>query len=260
MTQKIHPSAIIDPSAELDSSVHVGAYSVIGPQVQIAADSHIASHVVIQGPSRIGQRNQIFSFASLGAMSQDKKDSGDSDTFLEIGDDNKIREYCSMHRGTQQGGGHTRVGHHNWIMAYTHIAHDCQVGNHTVFANGASLAGHVHVDDYAILGGFSGVHQFCQIGRHCFIAAGAIILKDVLPFITVSGHPPTSHGLNSEGLKRHGFAHDTLRYLRQAYKIICRQNLTTRQAIEQLQDLLEQCPEVQHFIDFLNRSARGIVR
>ena len=259
-TPLIHPSAIIDPQAELDGSVKVGAYSIIGANVTIDAETEIAPHVVINGATTIGKRNKIYQFASLGEISQDKKYAGEAETYLAIGDDNTIREYCSMNRGTIQGGGYTRIGNHNWIMAYVHIAHDCQIKDHTIFANGASLAGHVLVEDYAIMGGFSGVHQFCNIGQHCFVAAGSIILKDVSPFITASGHPATTHGLNSEGLKRHGFSRETLRCLRQAYKIIYRQNLTLKQAIEQLHLLVKECPEVQHFIDFLSKSSRGIVR
>ena len=259
-TSRIHPTAIIDPQAELDSSVKVGAYSLISAGVQIAADTEVMSHVVIKGATSIGKRNRIYQFASLGEISQDKKYKGEENTYLSIGNDNEIREYCSMNRGTVQGGGYTRVGNHNWIMASAHIAHDCQVKNHTIFANGASLAGHVVVDDYAILGGFSGIHQFCNVGQHCFVAAGSIILKDVLPFVIASGYPATTHGLNLEGLKRRGFSKEVIRCLRQAYKIIYRQHLTTQQAIAQLTPQVNDCTEIHYFIDALKQSSRGIVR
>lgn len=256
----IDPRAIIDPRAELDSDVHVGPYSVIGPRVRIGAGTRIDSHVVIHGPTRIGCHNRIHPFVSLGGDPQDKKYQGEPDTWLEIGDHNEIREYCTMNRGTVQGGGVTRIGDHNWLMAYTHFAHDCYIGNHTVFANGASLAGHVAVGDYAILGGFAGVHQFCGVGAYSFIAAGSIVFKDVPPFVMVSGNTAEAHGLNREGLKRHGFSEESVRLLRQAYKIIYKKNLTLRAAIEALHPLREDCAEIARLIDFLENSTRGIVR
>ncbi len=255
----IDPRAIIDPLAELDSDVTVGPYSIIGPSVQIAAGTWVGPHVVIKGPTRIGRNNRIYQFASLGEDPQDKKYRGEL-TSLEIGDGNEIREYCTMGRGTEGGGGVTRVGDDNWLMAYTHIAHDCQVGSHTVFANGASLAGHVVVEDYAILGGFAGVHQFCAIGAYSFIAGGSIVFKDVPPFVMVAGNTATANGLNREGLKRHGFSQDTLTLLRQAYKIIYRQNLTVKTALEALIPLSLECPEVAQLIVFLQNAKRGIVR
>ena len=256
----IHATAIIDPKAELDSTVQVGPYSVIGAHVQIDAGSQIGPHVVIKGPTRIGQHNKICQFASLGEDPQDKKYGGEPETSLEIGDRNLIREYCTMNRGTVQGGGTTRIGHDNWIMAYTHFAHDCQVGNATVFANGASLAGHVQIEDYVILGGFSLVHQFCVMGKYSFSGAGSVIFKDVPPFVTVWGNRAEAYGINKEGLKRHGFSSEIIHTLHQAYKIIYKQNLTIEQAIKKLEELAQQCSEVNHLITFLQQSTRGIVR
>lgn len=256
----IDPHAIIDPKAELDSRVHVGAYSIIEAGVEIDAYTWIGPHVVIKGPTRIGQHNRIYQFASLGEIPQDKKYTGEFDTYLEIGDHNEIREYCTMNRGTEKGGGLTKIGDHNWIMAYTHFAHDCYVGNHTVFANGASLAGHVTIHDYVILGGFSLVHQFCSMGCYSFSGAGSVIFKDVPPYITVWGNRAEAYGLNKEGLKRHGFSSEAIRNLHQAYKIVYKQGLTIEEAIEKLKTLVAICPEVQLLMDFLQHSVRGIVR
>jgi UDP-N-acetylglucosamine acyltransferase len=256
----IDPRAIIDSQAQLDSDVQVGPYSIVGPGVQIGAGTRIGPHVVIQGPTRIGRNNRIHAFVSLGGDPQDKKYKGEPDTWLEIGNDNEIREYCTMNRGTLQGGGFTRIGDNNWLMAYTHFAHDCQVGSHTVFANGASIAGHVTVGDYAILGGFAGVHQFCAIGTYSFIAGGTIVFKDVPPFVMASGNPAQAHGLNREGLKRHGFNEDTLRLLRQAYKTIYKKNLTLKAALELLQSQADESSELVTLITFLQNSQRGIVR
>ncbi len=255
----IDPRAIIDPKAQLDSSVTVGPFSVIEGEVEIGANTWIGSHAVIKGPTKIGCNNRIYQFTSLGEAPQDKKYAGER-TYLEIGDGNEIREYCTMSRGTQQGGGLTRIGNHNWLMAYTHFAHDCIIADHTIFANGASLAGHVKVGDYAILGGFSGVHQFCVVGAHSFIAAGSIVFKDVPPFFMVAGNSATANGLNREGLKRRGFSTETIETLKKAYKIIYRQNLTTKIAIQTLQPIADTCPEVAQLIAFLEASTRGIVR
>jgi UDP-N-acetylglucosamine acyltransferase len=255
----IDPRAVIDPSAELDSSVTVGAYSIIGANVQIDAGTCIAPHVVIKGHTRIGKENKIYQFSSLGEDPQDKKYAGEV-TYLEIGDRNEIREYCTMNRGTVQGGGMTRIGNDNWIMAYTHFAHDCIVGNHTIFANGASLAGHVTIDDYVILGGFSLVHQFCSMGKYSFSGASSLIFKDVPPFVTVWGNRAEAYGLNKEGLKRHGFSPETIQALHNAYKTIYRSNHTTEQAIEILSEKVAEFPEVGLMVDFLKNSKRGIVR
>jgi len=255
----IDPRAVIDPSAELDSSVTVGAYSIIGANVQIDAGTCIAPHVMIKGHTRIGKENKIYQFSSLGEDPQDKKYAGEV-TYLEIGDRNEIREYCTMNRGTVQGGGITRIGNDNWIMAYTHFAHDCIVGNHTIFANGASLAGHVTIDDYVILGGFSLVHQFCSMGKYSFSGASSLIFKDVPPFVTVWGNRAEAYGLNKEGLKRHGFSPETIQALHNAYKTIYRSNHTTEQAIEILSEKIAEFPEVGLMVEFLKNSKRGIVR
>lgn len=256
----IDARAVIDSKAELDRDVHVGPYSIIGAHVHIAAGTWIGPHVVIKGPTHIGKNNKIYQFASLGDVPQDKKYAGEPETCLEIGDRNEIREYCTMNRGTVQGGGVTRIGNDNWIMAYTHIAHDCQVGNYTVFANGASLAGHVCIEDYVILGGFTLVHQFCAMGVHSFSGAATVIFKDVPPFVTVWGNRAEAYGINKEGLKRRGFSSETIRALHQAYKTIYKQNLTTEQAIEELKTLSEKYLEVAQMIAFLRQSTRGIVR
>ena len=256
----IHPSAIIDPKAELDSSVDVGAYAVIGKNVHIAAGTWIGSHVVIQGSTRIGENNRVYPFASLGEDAQDKKYSGESDTWLEIGARNIIREYCTLNRGTAQGGNVTRIGDDNWIMAYSHIAHDCQLGNHITFSNGSSLAGHVSIDDFVILGGFSLVHQFCIVGAYSFSSAGTVIVQDVPPFIMVHGNRAQVFGLNKEGLKRHNFSPETIRHLSKAYKTLYKQNLTLEEAKKLLKKQAVDCQEIELLTTFLKKSARGIVR
>jgi UDP-N-acetylglucosamine acyltransferase len=256
----IDKHALIDPKADLDSDVQIGAYSIIGANVQVAAGTWIGPHVVIKGPTRIGRENKIYQFASIGEDPQDKKYGGEPDTWLEIGDRNEIREYCTLNRGTVQGGGITRIGDDNWIMAYCHIAHDCIVGNQTVFANGTTLGGHIQIEDYAILGGFTLVHQFCRVGMHSFSGGGTVITQDVLPFVTVSGNRAKAYGINKEGLKRRGFSSDTIRALHQAYKIIYKQGLTTQQVIEKLKELSEQYTEVRQMLIFLQESTRGIVR
>ncbi|EIJ44090.1 acyl-(acyl-carrier-protein)--UDP-N-acetylglucosamine O-acyltransferase [Beggiatoa alba B18LD] len=255
----IDPRAYIDPKAELDSSVQVGAFSYIGAGVQIDAGTKIEPHVVIKGTTRIGRNNRIHQFAALGDDPQDKKYRG-TDTRLEIGDDNVIREYCTMHRGTEDDEGITSIGNDNWIMAYTHFAHDSRVGNHTIFANGSSLAGHVIVADYVILGGFSLVHQFCQLGAHSFSGAGTVIFKDVPPFVTVWGNTAKAYGINKEGLKRRNFSPEAIRHIQEAYKIIYRQGLTLTEAIEALKVKATDCAEINLMIDFLGKTTRGIVR
>ncbi|HEU4709753.1 MAG TPA: acyl-ACP--UDP-N-acetylglucosamine O-acyltransferase [Methylophilaceae bacterium] len=256
---RIHPTAIIDPKAELDSSVEVGAYTVIGADVRIGSGTTIASHVAIKGPTTIGSNNRIFQFSSLGEMPQDKKYAGEPTT-LEIGNGNTIREFCTFNRGTVQDKGATRIGNDNWIMAYVHIAHDCQIANHTIFANNASLAGHVEVDDFAILGGFSLVHQFCKIGAHVITAVGSVIFKDIPPYITAAGYDAKPHGINSEGLKRRGFSSDAILNLKRAYKTLYRNGLTLDEAKQQLQQQQEKCSDIGIMLEFLERSTRGIVR
>lgn len=254
----IDARAIISPKAQLAKDVSVGPWSIIGPDVIIDSGTKVGPHVVIQGPTIIGKNNTIFQFNSLGEQPQDKKYQGEP-TRLEIGDNNIIREFCTFNRGTIQGGEVTRIGDDNLFMAYVHIAHDCIIGNGTIFSNNASLAGHVVVDDFVTFGGFSGVHQYCHIGMHSFISK-AMITKDVVPFVIVSGHEPSVYGLNLVGLKRRGFSADTLAFLQRAYKIIFRQGLTSVQAIDTLKTMLLECSEIQLLIDALSRSERGIVR
>ena len=255
----IHPTAVIDSSAKLADSVEVGAYSIIGANVEIGENSWVGPHVVVQGPTKIGTENKLFQFSSIGEIPQDKKYHGETSS-LEIGDRNTIREFATINRGTEDGGGITRIGNDNWLMAYIHVAHDCQVGNNTIFANNASLAGHAIIEDFAILGGFTLVHQFCKIGQHAFCGMGSAISKDVPPYVMVNGSPAHTHGLNSEGLKRKGFSKETLKALREAYKIIYRSNNTVDVAKTALKVLAEKYPEVQNMLTFLEESERGILR
>lgn len=255
----IHPSAEIDPDARLSDGVSVGPWSVIGPEVEIGEDTWVGPHVVIQGPTRIGKKNRIYQFNSIGDAPQDKKFSGERSR-LEIGDSNVIREFCTFNRGTEGGGGVTRIGNDNWIMAYVHVAHDCRIGNATTIANGTTLAGHVTVGNFVTFGAFTVIHQFCAIGDYSFSAMGTIVFKDVPPFVTVSGNSAKPHGLNIEGLKRRGFDTDSLRALRRAYKIIYKQGLTVDQALEVLEGSAVQQPEVAALRDFVAGSTRGIVR
>ena len=255
----IDPRAIIDPGAKIAADVTVGPYTVIGADVEIDVGTWIGPHVVIRGPTRIGRENRIFQFSSLGDEPQDKKYAGEY-TLLEIGDRNLFREHVTVNRGTVQGGGATRIGSDNWIMVGVHIAHDCVVGNHTIFANNASLAGHVTVEDHVILGGFTLVHQFCVIGAHCFTAMGSVIPKDVPPYVLVSGHMARPYGLNVEGLRRRGFEAEVIRELRRAYKILYKSGLTVEQAVGQLREMVAQTPAVGPLVEFIARSSRGIVR
>lgn len=258
-TPRIHPTAIIDPTAELDSTVEVGPYSVIGAGVRIDSGTTIGSHVAIKGPTTIGRNNRIFQFSSLGEMPQDKKYANEPTT-LEIGDGNTIREFCTFNRGTVQDKGATRIGNNNWIMAYVHIAHDCQIGNNTIFANNSSLAGHVDVNDFAILGGFTLIHQFCKIGSHIITAVGSVVFKDIPPYVTAAGYDAKPHGINSEGLKRRGYSPDTIMNLKRAYKTLYRNGLTLDEAKQQLRLQQEKCAEIGIMLDFLDTSTRGIIR
>lgn len=255
----ISDKAIIDKNAKIAGNVQIEPFTIIGADVEIAEGSWIGPHVVIKGPTKIGRNNRIYQFASIGEAPQDKKYAGEP-TRLEIGDDNCFRECTTVSRGTYPGGGVTKIGSHNLFMAYVHIAHDCHVGNYTIFSNNASLAGHVTVADYANLGGFVGVHQFCNIGSYSFCAGGSIIVKDVLPFITVSGHPAETYGLNVEGLKRHHFTPDEIVILKRAYKILYRQGLTLEEAVHKIEEFIPECQYVKVLIDFIKNSTRGIIR
>jgi len=260
MLDLIHPTAIINPTAKIADNVRVGAYSTIAANVEIGENCVIGSHVVINGTTKIGKNNQIFQFSSIGEDPQDKKYNGE-DTLLEIGDNNVIREFVTLNRGTVQGGGKTLIGNDNLIMAYVHIAHDCIIGNHTIFANNASLAGHVTIQDHVILGGFSLVHQFCTLGSYCFTAFSSGIAKDVPPYVMVSGYKAKPHGLNTEGLKRNNFSEDTIKLLKECYSILYRSNLTVENAINKLKILSAESDEARVFVDFLqNNVSRGVIR
>ena len=255
----IDARAVVDPSAKIGADVHIGPYAIIGADVEIGRGTRIEPHAVLKGPTVIGADNHIFQFASIGDEPQDKKYNGEP-TRLVIGDRNKIREACTINRGTVQDLGVTTIGNDNWIMAYCHIAHDCVVGDNTIFANNASIAGHVRVGDHAILGGFTGVHQFCAIGAHSFCSMFTSVTKDVLAYVTVSGMPAEARGINSEGLKRRGFTADQIRNIREAYRVTFRQGLTVEEALAELTPRLAEQPELKLFLDSLRESNRGIAR
>lgn len=255
----IDPRAAIDPSAELDEGVDVGPFAVIGAGVQIGAGTRIGPHAVVRGPTTIGRDNRIFQFASVGEDPQDKKYAGEP-TRLEIGDRNQIRECATIHRGTVQDAGVTRIGDDNLLMAYTHVAHDCQIGNQVILANAASLGGHVKVQDWVILGGFAVVHQFCHIGAHSFAGMGSIIGKDVPPYIMVGGHPARPHGINVEGLQRRGFDNAAITAIRRAYKRLYLQGLRLEQAMSAIEEMAAEQPLLAVLSRFLRDSERSIVR
>ena len=255
----IHPQAIIDPAAKLGSGVQVGLFSILGPEVEIGDGTWIGPHVVIRGPTRIGKDNRIFQFSSIGEVPQDLKYAGER-SHLEIGDRNTIREGVTMSRGTAGGGGVTRVGDDNLFMAYVHIAHDCQVGSRVVFANNATLAGHVEIGDGAVLGGFVGIHQFCKIGQGVMMGVGSVALKDIPPYLMVYGNPAAPYGLNARGLKRFGARSETIDALKEAYKIVYRSGLTVETALQQLTPIAERYSEVATFAEFIRHAERGIIR
>jgi len=255
----VHSSAIVEKGAQLADDVEIGAYALIGPHVEIGAGTRIGPHAVIKGRTRIGRNNRIFQFVSLGEEPQDKKYRGEP-TRLEIGDGNTIREFCTFNCGTVQDAGVTRLGDDNWIMAYVHLAHDCQIGSHTIFANGAQLAGHVHIGDHAILGGFTMVHQHCRVGAHSITGISSVLLQDVPPFVTASGSPASPYGINSEGLKRRGFSADAVAAIKRSYKTLYKSSLTLEDAKREIATQVAACPELQLLIDFLAHSTRGIVR
>jgi len=256
---KIHPTALVDAKAQLADDVEIGPYSIIGEHVKIGAGTTVGAHAVITGHTTIGAHNQIFHFVSLGEAPQDKKYAGEP-TRLEIGDHNVIREFCTFNIGTIQDRGVTTIGSHNWIMAYVHIAHDCVVGDRTIFANNASLAGHAEIGDWVILGGFTGVHQFCKIGAHVMTGISSVVFKDIPPFVMASGQPAAPHGLNNEGLKRRGFTAESLTALKRAYKTLYREGNTLAEAQTQLAISAAANAEVQQLLDFLEHSERGIIR
>ena len=256
---RIHPSAVVHPRARLASDVEVGAYAVIGEHVEVGEASWIGAHVVIDGHVRIGRRNRIFHFSSIGAPPQDKKYRGEP-TSVEIGDDNTLREYVTVNRGTALDAGVTRLGNDNWVMAYVHFAHDCQIGNKTIFANACQLAGHVVVGDWAIFGATTLVHQFVHIGAHAFTGMGTYLPQDLPPYVMAAGNMAKPYGINSEGLKRRGFSPETVLALKRAYRTLYRSGLSLEDAKQDLASQVAECPAVGDILDFLARSKRGIIR
>lgn len=263
MSAQIHPTALIDPKAQLHSSVSVGAYSIIGPDVVIGADSIVGSHCVIDGHTTIGQGNHFYRFCSIGGMPQDKKYAGEP-TRLEIGDRNMVREYVTINTGTIQDVGVTRLGSDNWVMAYVHVAHDCQIGSHTILANGVQMGGHVHIGDWAIVGGLAAVHQFGRIGAHSMTGGQSALHMDIPPYVMGSGNPCVPIGINVEGLKRRGFSPESISALRDAYKLIYRRGLPLAQACSEIRARQVAEPAVasalQPLLDFIEASTRGIIR
>ena len=255
----IDARAIVSGEAELAADVSVGPFSIIGPQVQIGPRTVVGPHVVINGPTTLGADNRIFQFASIGDAPQDKKYQGEP-TRLQIGDRNVFRESCTMNRGTAHGQGVTRIGSDNLFMAYAHVAHDCVVGSHTVFANCAALGGHVEIGDWAILGGLTAVHQFTKIGAHAFLGGGAIVTRDVPPYVMVAGNPAVPHAVNSEGLKRRGFSEEQIRHIRDAYRIVYRSDLKLAEALARLAPQADGRPEIRAFVDFIHASTRSLAR
>jgi UDP-N-acetylglucosamine acyltransferase len=254
---KIHPTAIISPDAEIAEDVEIGAYSIIGPDVHIGKQTVVGPHVVIETHTDIGERCHIYQFAAIGAAPQDLKFKGEK-TRVIIGNDNTIREFVTIHRATAAGT--TVMGDHNLIMAYSHIAHNCILDNHIIMVNAANLAGHIHVEDYAIIGGLSGVHQFTRIGAHCMIGGASAVTRDVAPYLIAAGNHATTHGLNVVGLKRRGFEDETINDIKRAYTLVFRSSLLLRTAIDKVRDEIKDSPEVRHFIEFIEKSERGLCR
>ncbi|OGV34013.1 MAG: acyl-[acyl-carrier-protein]--UDP-N-acetylglucosamine O-acyltransferase [Legionellales bacterium RIFCSPHIGHO2_12_FULL_35_11] len=255
----ISKHAIIDPSAQIAEDVTIGPGTIIGPNVEIGKGTWIGPQVVIQGPTKIGERNKIYQFASIGDDPQDKHYQGEP-TKLEIGNDNIIREFCMLSRGTVNGRGVTKIGNNNFLLAYAHVGHDCVVGNNVVLVSYCALSGHVFVDDYVNIGAYAAIHQFCKIGAYAFIARATYVTKDVLPYVMIAGHSTNACGINTVGLRRAGFASEAIDNLRRAYKIIFRKGLTVQQAAAELEVMQKDCPEVIRMLDSLNSSTRGIVR
>jgi UDP-N-acetylglucosamine acyltransferase len=255
----IHPTALVDAAATLGDDVDVGPYSIVGPEVIVGTGTRIGPHVVITGRTTIGARNRIFQFASVGDIPQDRKYGGEP-TITTLGDDNVVREFVTIHAGTAQDRGATSIGNGNWFLAYTHVAHDCVVGNFTTFSNNAQIAGHVTIGDWVVLGAYAGVHQFCRIGAHAMLAAGAIVLQDVPPYVTAAGYPAKPAGTNSEGLRRRGFSAADIATVRRAYKTLYREGLPLEQARTALAEAAKDAPLLAPLVTFLETSQRGIVR
>lgn len=255
----IHPTAIVDPSAELDAGVTVGPYAIVGPQVVVGAGTRIGPHAVVAARTRLGKRNTVFQFASIGEIPQDRKYGGEPTTTT-IGDDNVFRESVTVHAGTAQDRGDTAIGDGNLFLAYTHVAHDCVVGSRTVFSNNAQIAGHVRIDDWVVMGAFSGVHQFCRVGAHAMVAAGSIVLQDVPPYAMVQGYPAVPKGTNAEGLKRRGFTPAQMLAIRRAYKTLYREGLSLDEAKAAIAAAAAAEPVLAPVVDFLAVPGRGLVR
>ncbi len=255
----IHERAIVDPRARIADDVEIGPWSVIGPDVTIDEGSWIGPNVIIAGRTTIGKNNRIFQFNSIGDQPQDKKYAGE-DTELQIGDNNTIREFCTINRGTVQDDGITRIGNNNWIMAYVHIAHDCKIGDNIIMANNASLAGHVKIGDWAILSGFTQIHQFCHIGEHSFISFSSLVNRSVPPYVTVSPDKSRPRGVNTEGLRRRGYTPEQIQNVRRAYRILYRSGLSLDEAREQLEEMARENPEIQLMVDFIDTADRSIIR
>jgi len=256
---RIHPTALVDATAELGDDVEVGAFSIVGPQVRVGAGTVIGPHVVLTGRTSLGARNRVFQFTSLGEIPQDRKYGGEPTTTT-IGDDNVFREFVTVNAGTAQDRGDTAIGDGNLFLAYTHVAHDCVVANRTLFSNNAQIAGHVRIGDWVVLGAYSGVHQFCRVGAHAMLAAGAIVLQDVPPFVTAAGYPAKPHGTNNEGLRRRGFTADDILAVRRAYKTLYREGRTLDDAKAELVAASRTAPALAALVDFLAETGRGIIR
>jgi UDP-N-acetylglucosamine acyltransferase len=256
---QIHPTAIIHPKAQIGEEVEIGPYTVIGEHVRLQRGTQIAAHVVIDGWTEIGEGSRIFPFASIGSIPQDLKFKGEKSQVI-IGNNNTIREYVTVNRGTEAGGGVTRVGDHNLLMAYVHVAHDCQIGNRVILANAATLAGHITVQDDTVIGGLTGLHQFVRIGRHAIIGGCSAVAQDVPPFVSAVGNRATLYGLNTVGLKRHGFTDEQMTALKTAYKILFRSKLSMKDAVKKIRDELSQSPEAQELAGFVESSERGVCR
>lgn len=257
---RIHPTAIVDPAAEIDSSVEIGPYSIVDAGVSIGADTWVGPHVVLRGPMTIGRGNKIYQFSSLGEISQDKSAKPDDATRVEIGDGNTIREYVTIQRGTLKEQGLTKVGNDNWIMAQAHIAHDCIVGSHSILANGTTLAGHVTLEDYVGLGGYTLVHQFCRVGAHAYTGGGSIVLRDLPPFVIAEGHPARPRGINAEGLKRRGFSREEISAIKDAYKLIYLSGEVMSEVKRRLAETAEQVDRVGDMLRFIEASKRSLAR
>lgn len=255
----IHETAIVHPGAQIDENVSIGPYAVIGEHVKIGAGTSVGPHSVIEGWTTIGRENKIFQFASVGAEPQDLKFHGE-ETTLTLGDRNQVREFVTLHRGTEDGGGKTVIGSDNLFMAYTHVAHDCQIGNHVILANCATLAGHAEIDDFAILGGLTAVHQFVRVGAHVMVSGGSMVNQDVVPYCIAQGDRATTVGVNSIGLKRRGFSDEAIRAIKNSYKLLFRADLRQDEALAQIDAKYGELPEVKAFTDFVRGSQRGLAR